>query len=463
TPHHLPPFHPNSAFSSVLLKNIHEPSIWFPLFFLPGSSIFIFHCPIYRLSSSAEVASTEAVGSVRAEKNLQNLTQRGEPHQTTPLIPPFSSTPASAAMILLEINNRIIEETLTLKFDGASNGTKPEAVDVTFADFDGVLYHISNPNGDKTKVMISISLKFYKELQEHGADELLKRVYGNFLVSPEAGYNVSLLYDLDVLPANKDEVVHQAGMLKRNCFASVFEKYFKFQEEGKEGEKRAVVHYRDDESMYLEAKKDRVTVVFSTVFKDDDDVIIGKVFMQEFKEGRRASHTAPQVLFSHREPPLELKDTDAAVGDNIGYITFVLFPRHTNANARDNTINLIHTFRDYLHYHIKCSKAYIHTRMRAKTSDFLKVLNRARPDPLLSSLFLSNLVQLIIFDLTQPYSHFKASSSALAHFRSHIKTCSGIRISVFVRDNVKKKAHHQKQNKWRIQSGDALSRHFFTR
>lgn len=44
--------------------------------------------------------------------------------------------------------------------------------------------------------------------------------------------------------------------------------------------------------------------------------------VQEFKEGRRASHTAPQVLFSHREPPLELKDTDAAVGDNIGYITF---------------------------------------------------------------------------------------------------------------------------------------------
>uniref|UniRef100_A0A8C2NZY3 Arp2/3 complex 34 kDa subunit n=1 Tax=Capra hircus TaxID=9925 RepID=A0A8C2NZY3_CAPHI len=72
------------------------------------------------------------------------------------------------------------------------------------------------------------------------------------------------------------------------------------------------------------SKKDRVTVVFSTVFKDDDDVVIGKVFMQEFKEGRRASHTAPQVLFSHREPPLELKDTDAAVGDNIGYITFVV-------------------------------------------------------------------------------------------------------------------------------------------
>jgi actin related protein 2/3 complex subunit 2 len=61
-------------------------------------------------------------------------------------------------------------------------------------------------------------------------------------------------------------------------------------------------------------------------------------------------------------------------------MVLVLFPRHTNKNVRDNTINLIHLFRDYLHYHIKCSKAYIHSRMRAKTSDFLKVLNRARPE-----------------------------------------------------------------------------------
>lgn len=44
-------------------------------------------------------------------------------------------------------------------------------------DFDGVLYHISNPNGDKTKVMVSISLKFYKELQEHGADEVSEHLW----------------------------------------------------------------------------------------------------------------------------------------------------------------------------------------------------------------------------------------------------------------------------------------------
>lgn len=289
------------------------------------------------------------------------------------------------------------------------SGHKLESVDVTVADFDGALFHISTPpSGEKTKVRISISLKFYAELQEHGSDELLRRVYGTLLVTPpEQGHSVTLEYDLTKLAGESDAVqeeeISKAGLLKRNCFASVFEKYFIFQEQAAAaaaaaakggsvansltqvqvqgaGNQRAVIHYRDEETMYVEARADRVTVIFSTIFKDEDDVIIGKVFMQEFKEGRKASHTAPQVLFSHRDPPRELEGTGARTGDNIGYITFVLFPRHTAPAARDNTINLIHTFRDYLHYHIKCSKAYIHSRMRAKTSDFLKILNRARPE-----------------------------------------------------------------------------------
>jgi actin related protein 2/3 complex subunit 2 len=283
-------------------------------------------------------------------------------------------------MILLEINNRIVEDVLTQHFKNAAEGGKPEKVDVTIADFDGATYHISNADGDKAKIRVSILLKFFKELQQHGADDLLKREYGSHLVKPESGYSATLLYDLEKLPSNQEEVIKKAGLLKRNCFASVFEKYFEFQQKGQEGQKKAVIHYRDDETLYVEAKKDRVTAIFSTVFRDDDDVVIGKVFMQEFKEGRRQYQQAPQVLFSHKELPLELQGTNAKVGDNVGYITFVLFPRHTSQAARDNTINLIHTLRNYLHYHIKCSKAYIHSRMRAKTTDFLEVLNRARPE-----------------------------------------------------------------------------------
>jgi len=54
-------------------------------------------------------------------------------------------------------------------------------------------------------------------------------------------------------------------------------------------------------------------------------------------------------------------------------LTFaVLFPRHLTPQRRDETISHIQTFRDYFHYHIKASKAYIHSRMRRRTADFLQ-------------------------------------------------------------------------------------------
>merc|ERR1711902_89806 len=222
------------------------------------------------------------------------------------------------------------------------------------------------------------SLKFYKELKEQGAEGVLQREYGDMLVDPEDGFDATVQVDLSNIPENWEEIVKKCGRLKRNCFAAVFEKYFEFQERGEEGQSQAVIHNRDDETMYVEAKSDRVTVIFSTIFKDASDIILSEVFMREFKEGRKASATAPTVLFNNKEPPEDLKSTDARTGEGVGYITFVLFPRHTKADTRDNTIDLIHLFRDYLHYHLKCSKAYIHSRMRAKTSDFLKVLNRAK-------------------------------------------------------------------------------------
>ncbi len=40
---------------------------------------------------------------------------------------------------------------------------------------------------------------------------------------------------------------------------------------------------------YVDARKDRVTVIFSTVFKDDDDIVIGKVFMQVSAGSGRAA------------------------------------------------------------------------------------------------------------------------------------------------------------------------------
>lgn len=59
----------------------------------------------------------------------------------------------------------------------------------------------------------------------------------------------------------------------------------------------------------------------------------------------------------------------------------VLFPRHfQRPDVAASTISHIQLFRDYLHYHIKCSKAYMHSRMRHRVSEFQKVLNRAKTE-----------------------------------------------------------------------------------
>ena len=49
------------------------------------------------------------------------------------------------------------------------------------------------------------------------------------------------------------------------------------QEEESPSNEMATVHYHEEEAMYIQAQSDRVTIIFSTVFKDPDDVIIGKV------------------------------------------------------------------------------------------------------------------------------------------------------------------------------------------
>lgn len=46
-----------------------------------------------------------------------------------------------------------------------------------------------------------------------------------------------------------EELIQKFALLKRNCFASVFEKYFDYQQAGSGGKTQAVINYREDESM----------------------------------------------------------------------------------------------------------------------------------------------------------------------------------------------------------------------
>lgn len=300
-------------------------------------------------------------------------------------------------MLLLDYQNVLIESLLKDRFQGGP----PVSIDQVVSDFDGVTFHISTLEV-KTKILVSISVKCFPELAQYGAQAVLEREYGPYIVAPESGYNFSVLIDLENLPEDqegKDDLVRRISLLKRNAMAAPFEQAFdefhKLQEEASkytsesapqgvlEGGETRAIHYREEEAIYIKASHDRVTVIFSTVFREETDRIFGKVFLQEFVDARRrAIQNAPQVLFLH-EPPLELQNIpgiDNSGSGKVGYITFVLFPRHLTNQRREDVISHIQTFRDYFHYHIKASKAYIHSRMRRRTADFLQVLRRARPE-----------------------------------------------------------------------------------
>ena len=239
-----------------------------------------------------------------------------------------------------------------------------------------------------------------------------------------------MLVDLENLPEaqeERDDLIRRVSLLKRNAMAAPFEQAFdeyaslhaeaaKYTSESapqgvQEGGEVRAIHYRDEEAIFIKASHDRVTVIFSTVFREETDRIFAKVFLQEFADARRrAIQNAPQVLFRN-DPPLELQGQTGlpkAKGE-MSYITFgtlhpstpsqrqhrfhslsqlfmltlfnaVLFPRHLTPQRREEVITHVQTFRDYFHYHIKASKAYIHSRMRRRTADFLQVLRRARPE-----------------------------------------------------------------------------------
>eukprot|EP01113_Clastostelium_recurvatum_P035275 TRINITY_DN489_c0_g1_i1.p2 TRINITY_DN489_c0_g1~~TRINITY_DN489_c0_g1_i1.p2 ORF type:complete len:317 (-),score=122.68 TRINITY_DN489_c0_g1_i1:109-1011(-) len=284
-------------------------------------------------------------------------------------------------MLLLETSNRILENLVNDRL----NAEKFETVEVMAADFDGVQFHISTPSEGKNLLQISIQTRCGAELLKFGGADKLKAIYGPLLqASPEAGYDATLLVDLSAPPAGqtKETLAKHIAAFKRHLIAAPFLYVFEAMEKKAALPDIIAIHYRDQEAFYIKPEGDRVIVIFDVNFKDADDIVFSKVFLQEFADARRTISNAPAVTFSQKEPPLELRGVkDVKASESHGFISFVLFPNHTAAKSREKVVDLIQTFRDYLHYHIKCSKAQMHTSMRLRVESLLQILNRAKPEP----------------------------------------------------------------------------------
>jgi len=67
--------------------------------------------------------------------------------------------------------------------------------------------------------------------------------------------------------------------------------------------------------------------------------------------------------------------------DLLGFISFSVMKAHLDKPEKvDKVVSVLQGFRNFMQYHIKCSKAHFHSRMRARVVSLLGVLNRAKPD-----------------------------------------------------------------------------------
>jgi len=284
-------------------------------------------------------------------------------------------------MILLEFNNRILFELIQQRF----SSERQDGLETVFVDFDGVSFRAVTPNPDQPNLIsISMAWSCARQLLQLGGQQDLKKIYGPMLqASPEKGYDVSLLVDINNPPEDPKNLPVKISNLKRHLFAAPFKQVFTDIVEKKSNNQIVTIDYRGNESIYLKPENDSCTVIFSIAFSEDADAVFAKVFLQEFADARKNMRGVPSIKFTYREAPMELENYSGLKNvESNGFVSMVLFDQHLNAKNVFKTINLLETFRNYLHYHIKCSKAYMHNRMRSKVADWLKVLNRARPDPI---------------------------------------------------------------------------------
>jgi hypothetical protein len=139
--------------------------------------------------------------------------------------------------------------------------------------------------------------------------------------------------------------------------------------------------WESTEAVYICPADGKVSVVFSLAFRDTTDDQIAGVFLKEFATAKKDPKlgAAPLVLFDVK-PPGELSDCVIKDTNVHKYVNFTLEQRHVRTpEMLETAIDMLYSFRNYIHYHVKCCKGYMHTRMRTRSEDLLQVLHQAEP------------------------------------------------------------------------------------
>jgi len=276
---------------------------------------------------------------------------------------------------------RVCFERRLKEVNGAKGKKKKlQWVERNFTEFDGTRFKISSSTNKETPYILNLSVRvpYFKDVQKFDCHAHLEKIYGKSLQKePEMNFDFTITTDLSEVDEKAwDETLTQLASVKRNTFACACEKMFNDSLDGKDSE-AAEISITKKDKLYIFGKKDRV--IFCYALNIQSDTIITDLFLNEMVDIRKKPDMSacPTVNLAKKAPE-EIKAFEAGDGP---FFIFTLYHRHFKTPANMNkAIDLMCEFRTYLSYHIKCSKAHIHCRMRSKTEGWKKVMARANID-----------------------------------------------------------------------------------
>ncbi|GBG71750.1 hypothetical protein CBR_g9158 [Chara braunii] len=285
---------------------------------------------------------------------------------------------------------------------GVNSLEKALEIDVHLLEFNDIRYRLQASVKDPRYMRLSIKIPAaspqvpMEDSLPLGAIEAVEEAYGTLVEVqkvPEAGYDLTLKVDLHQLPPTEEErfkLMTKLAALRAIIMGAPLRETLKsllsqpMAEMGEteggglqtayEKKKNIVILHRPGEFFYAFPQSEKVTIVFPMRFKDSNDAALGVAFLQEFMEARRgsASSCAPPCSYS-RTPPQELEDAPPLEKQpNAGFVSFIIFRRHVDGERLEKTTWAISTFHAYVSYHVKCSKAFMHTRMRTRVESLIQ-------------------------------------------------------------------------------------------
>lgn len=274
-----------------------------------------------------------------------------------------------APTLLLETYNRIVYARVLEHVTG-SNPDRKKLTEV-LADFNKSMWLIKM---SKEAMTVSAMIPCWNELKDNRAMEFLQKEYGDIISEDNGEYNVTL--NIPEKVDKPEEFAMKCAKLLTNMLMAPAVVLAEEVKAGKASDKLVQINYRPGEAYWLKPKDDRLTVIFSIVFADKDDAVFGRVFINEFAKGMQGCPSCDVVTRKGAQPPRELGN--ARLNEDNCYVSFLLEKRHLNNPAK--TLEVMMTCRNYINFHVKCSKAFLHIRMRNKVQQMQLVLNRSKPE-----------------------------------------------------------------------------------